>query len=219
MAVAVRAQFPSGTTTLDNNSGTTATTSITTVAGDLVICHITVDATATVSGSTCNSAAFDSTSGSISSNNQGAGFSQAFAWKAPATGTFNVVTTVSGSAFGQKVYCISGTDNASVAWTTFAPSGTGTNTSCSITSPTIPTSGIGLGMFSGGSAFSATGQTTLNRAGITSPAGAAGFLAECSQAGAGSERATSLVGATAHTVRSWWPGGASDGSKFVGTGQ
>lgn len=191
MAATVRAQFPSGAASATTGT-TSATTSLTVVAGDVLVCHLILDAgsdTGMSASVTANSVSPDGSTAAIHTNGQTAGFTQAFYWVAPAAGTYNGVVSISGGTPGgiaTKWFAIAGSNGSAPVTSTFAPSGAGTTASCSITSGTIQTNGIGLAMFGGGTGFSSTGQTTLNLAGVTSSSAACGDMAESSQAGAGS---------------------------------
>jgi hypothetical protein len=162
------------------------------VSGDVLVCHLVLDAsndTGMTASATANSIAADGSTSAIHANNQTAGYARVFWWLAPASGTYNVVTTISGGTPGgiaQKVFAIAGSNNSTPTTATFAPAGTGTTTAMSITSPSIPSGGIGLTLFGSGSVASSTGQTQLNIAGVASSTSACGFMAESSTAGAGS---------------------------------
>jgi hypothetical protein len=167
VAATVRAVFP--TTPLANSATTSATASVTTsvtvVSGDVLEVHVTVSAgtdTGMTLSATANGVAADGSSSAIHSNGQNAGFEQVFYWLNPSAGTYNVVATCSGGtpdAMGQKCYAVSGTGNTAPSITTFAPSGTGTTTAASITSPTMPSGSVGISHFCAGSDFTSTGQT------------------------------------------------------------
>jgi hypothetical protein len=190
MAVAVRAKFPAGTVVA---AGTTSvTTSVTVVAGDMLICNAEVsqagDAGFSIA-STANGVTPDDVTALIHSNGQTDGFIRCSVWRAPASGTYNVVSTVTGGtpgACGHKIFALSGTGNGAPAITTFAPSGTGTTTAASCTTSGVVASGdLGVCFFGSGSNFSSTGQTNelLDAIGGSSAATA---CAAASQAGSGS---------------------------------
>lgn len=226
MAASVRAVFPSGTTA--TTTGTASiTTSVTVVAGDALEAHVVLnedpDGAFSLSA-TANGVAADGSSVAVHSNGQAAGFERVFYWLNPSAGTYNVVATVSGgtpAALGQKCYAIAGSDNAAPAISTFAPSGTGTTTAATITSPTMPTGSIGISHFCAGSSFSSTGQTTQLNATI-SAVFAAGNLCGASAAGSGSTvDFTATISAAdwyAAIVTVWAPaGGAADsGPNYAG---
>jgi hypothetical protein len=191
MTATVRAKFPAGTLAVAA-AGASATQSVTVVAGDLLIAHVEVstntDTGMTVAG-TANGVANDGGSAHVHSNGQTAGFERFIHWRAPASGTYNVVATVSGGtpdAVGLKVYAIAGSDNSDPTYT----SATGSGTALSVTSPTIASGGLGLAAFCSGSNLSGTGQTN-ELLDVSAPGGSSGANTMAGSSVAGIRRGTS----------------------------
>ena len=132
MPVSIRAPFPAANAAATSASSTTVTQSVTVQAGDALEAHVVVSSSNDGAlNVTCaaNGVGSDGSSAEVHSNGQTAGFEQVFYWVAPATGTYNVVATVTGgtpAALGLKCYAITGHDGNAPSITTFAPSGTGT---------------------------------------------------------------------------------------------
>lgn len=227
MAASLRAVFPTGTGASTAIAAAVSTTSVAIVAGDVLEVHVTWDTSGSDAGVTLSckldpagsNLSPDGQSAIVHSNGQTAGFEQVFYFKNPPVGTFTVTTTASASStdIQQKCRLFAGTDNGTPTITTFAPSGTGTSTAVTITSPSV-SGGIVSFSHTGGTAFSSTSATN-NSLANNGGAGAAQSLAGSTAAGTGSNviGTGTMSGAdwSASIALSWAPAGGAAINAFA----